>query len=129
MTANITIRPILPQEVEHLQSIAITTFRAAFEAMNEAENVRIYLAQAYSLDSLRNGLTAPNSHSFWIQYNDEIIGYYKLNTEEVQSEQLGSDALEIQRIYLLEKAQGMGAGSSVMQIITDQCVQLERKYI
>lgn len=46
-------------------------------------------------------------------YNDEVAGYLKVNTGAAQSEPMGDEALEIERIYILEKFQKHGLGKQL----------------
>ena len=53
--------------------------------------------------------------SFLNSFNDELAGYLKLNIGSVQTESDYPEALEIQRIYVLQKYQGQKMGLSMMQ--------------
>lgn len=47
--------------------------------------------------------------------DQEIAGYFKINTADTQTEPMGDDALEIERIYIRESFQKQGCGKYVLQ--------------
>ncbi|HJV16018.1 MAG TPA: GNAT family N-acetyltransferase, partial [Bacillales bacterium] len=50
------------------------------------------------------------SQFFFVYFNYEIAGYLKINTSDVQSEKMGDESLEIERIYIRNKFQKQGLG-------------------
>src|SRR5699024_11575181 len=53
--------------------------------------------------------------SFYFVYKDQhLAGYMKLNVLDAQQEDLGEDALEIERLYLLPGFQGRGIGTHLL---------------
>src|SRR5690606_2071854 len=55
--------------------------------------------------------------------DEELAGYIKVNIEEAQSEQLGSDTLEVERIYILSRFQKHGLG----KVLMDEAINLAKK--
>lgn len=58
----------------------------------------------------------PESVTFIAYKNGTPLGYLKLNIGNAQTEKCLDNALEIQRIYILNSAKGQGIGSAFMQI-------------
>ncbi|MFM7838521.1 MAG: GNAT family N-acetyltransferase, partial [Chitinophagaceae bacterium] len=76
-----TIRKVSADEVVALQEISQTTFREAFAAHNTAENMRVYLEQNLSVDTLLRELSHPQSSFYFFMDGPVIAGYLKLNWE------------------------------------------------
>lgn len=103
--------------IEHLhalQSVSKETFYETFKNQNSEQNMETYLATAFSEETLTDELSNSNS-TFYLLYVDEnLAGYLKLNTEDAQTENMGNEALEIERIYVLGSFQKMGLGKVLM---------------
>ena len=55
------------------------------------------------------------SEFYFAQLNDENIGYLKINTGEAQTEKQEKNALEIERIYVLNEYHGKNVGQILYQ--------------
>ena len=98
-----------------LQSIGRDTFYETFRDQNSTENMTAYLNEAFSNEKLTAEIK--NAHSIFklLYVNDEIAGYLKVNTDEAQSEKLGPDYLEVERIYILSRFHKLGLGKVLME--------------
>ena len=98
-----------------LQSIGRDTFYETFHDQNNTENMTAYLNEAFSTEKLTAEIK--NAHSIFklLYVNDELAGYLKLNTDEAQSEKLGPDYLEVERIYILSRFHKLGLGKILME--------------
>lgn len=106
----LTIKNCTLKDLQILQQIGIETFYATFKNQNSPENMKAYLEKAFHLKQLVEELSNIHSQFFLIYYHDEVAGYLKLNTNEAQTEEMGEEALEIERIYIREKFQKYGLG-------------------
>ena len=104
------------ENLKTLQEISIGTFDETFRAQNSPENMSAYFEKAFNLEQLESELSHPSSQFFLVYYDDEVAGYLKLNTNEAQSEEMGNDALEIERIYVKNKFQKLGLGKYLFNI-------------
>lgn len=100
--------------MQALQEISIETFTETFQEQNTPENMQAYLENAYTLDKLQKEMSQSDSTFFFIFYNDQHAGYMKVNTDDAQSEEVGEDALEIERIYIRSGFQRKGLGKYLM---------------
>jgi ribosomal protein S18 acetylase RimI-like enzyme len=98
-----------------LQKISIETFSDTFKAQNTAENLQAYLKQAYTEEKLKAELTNPDSTFWFLQNNQELLGYLKVNVNTAQTETFAHQALEIERIYVRKNYKGQGYGSKMIQ--------------
>lgn len=112
---SITIRPCTLEDIEELQVISYQTFNETFREQNSPENIDHYLETAFNRPQLETELNNPSSQFFFAYVNDELAGYLKINTDQAQSEEMGADALEIERIYIKQSLQKHGVGKHLFQ--------------
>lgn len=117
-------------EVELLSALSITTFRNTFEHGEYTdEDFNSYFNEAYAVNQLLQELKDDNSFTYFYKEQNEIVGYFKLNINEAQTEAKGDDYLEIQRIYFLPQAQGGGRGKQVIEFATEKAHELNKSKI
>lgn len=97
-----------------LQEVSIETFRETFQNQNTPENMNAYLEKAFQWNQLEKEVQNPGSAFYFIYAGEEIAGYLKVNTGEAQSESMGKDALEIERIYIRKKHHKQGFGKFLL---------------
>jgi ribosomal protein S18 acetylase RimI-like enzyme len=106
----ITIRPASPLDLAALQAIGRKTFKEAFASNNSEENLAAYLEDGFSKEKLEAELRNENSKFYFALQANEIIGYLKVNLGDAQSEKQDPDAIEIERIYVLQQFHGKQVG-------------------
>jgi len=111
----ILISPVNTHHWEALQNIGRTTFQETFQHSNTASDFQTYIDKSFSEHQILSELKNPNSTFFFAMIQDEIVGYLKLNVRDAQKEQIGSDAIEIERIYVLQKYHGLRVGDALME--------------
>lgn len=74
-----------------------------------------FLSEEYDFDKLKAEVENPESFYYFYYFEDELAGYLKLNVDAAQTESEYPEALEIQRIYVLQKYQGKRIGLAMMQ--------------
>lgn len=125
----ITIQPINSAHVGELQKIAIETFVQTFGAVNLKENIDHYLSMSLTRDQLLKEINNKDSDFFFLYYNDTLAGYLKLNTGDAQTELQDSQALEIERIYVLEQYQGKKFGKALLEYALSVARQRKSPYV
>jgi ribosomal protein S18 acetylase RimI-like enzyme len=108
---NIIIQPASPLDLAALQAIGRTTFEEAFAANNSEENLAAYLEEGFSKQKLEAELRNENSQFYFALETDKVIGYLKVNFGDAQSEKQDPNALEIERIYVLQQYHGKQVGA------------------
>ncbi|MFS0655476.1 GNAT family N-acetyltransferase [Bacillus sp. 179-C3.3 HS] len=121
---NVTFIPCEEQHVSELRRIGIDTFKDTFLKQNKAELIEDYVETAFHPDQLLKELNHPSSQFYFVYVNDELAGYLKVNMNDAQSEDMGDDSLEIERIYLKQSFQKQGLGRYVM----NQAFDIARKH-
>lgn len=102
------------EDLPLLQKISYETFNDTFKDQNSPENMKAYLEKAFNLNQLEKELSNVYSQFFFVFLNHEVAGYLKVNTNDAQSEDMGDDSLEIERIYISTKFQKHGLGKYLL---------------
>ena len=119
----VEIRPCGLGDLETLRNISIETFTETFESHNSPENLRAYLDQAFDPERLKTEMSNPESRFFFIEKDGETAGYLKINTGDAQSEKMGGDSVEVERIYISNRFQKQGLG----KILFGHALDIARK--
>ena len=122
MLDKIKIEQINNSHIAALQQIGRHTFEETFAESNSAENMAIYLEEAYAYEKISAELNDPNSFFYFAMMDQEVIGYLKLNMGVSQTELKDNDALEIERIYILKDFHGKKVG----QLLFDKAIAIAK---
>ena len=109
----ILIRPVAAHELATLRELARRTFFETFAAVNTVENMDLYAQKAFTAEQTAREHGAAQSSFFFATHKQEIAGYLKLNTGEAQTDTLLDNALEIERIYIMQNFQGKYLGKAL----------------
>lgn len=123
---SIVMKKCTNEELETLQEISIETFNATFQEHNSPENIKAYLETAFNLSKLKEELANSFSHFYFVYFNGEVAGYLKVNMNDAQTEEIGDEMLEIERIYIRNKFQGYGLGKYLLteaMKIAEECAK------
>ena len=123
MLDKIELIQINHNHIAALQQIGRQTFEETFAESNSAENMAIYLEEAYAYEKISAELNDPNSFFYFAMMDQEVIGYLKLNMGVSQTELKDNDALEIERIYILKDFHGKKVG----QLLFDKAIEIAKE--
>lgn len=102
------------EDLKILQKISIETFNDTFKDQNSPENMKAYLEKAFNLIQLEKELSNISSVFFFVYVRNEVAGYLKVNINDAQSEEMGDETLEIERIYIKNQFQKHGLGKYML---------------
>ena len=125
----LTVTPCSADDLHTLVRISRKTFRDAFEARNDPEDFQQYLSTALSAEKLGEELADPLSHFYLVYLEDDLLGFYKVNEGDSQSDIRDPMALELERIYVLSEYQGRGFGRMIMGHVSDKARELGKVYL
>ena len=115
MTNNISFETCSIQELPVLQTLCITTFYAAYHNKNKPQNMQKYLSSAFNTDRLTKELSNPNTQIIFLKKDKEVLGYFKINENEAQTDFQTANSLELERIYILPELQGNNYGKIMLE--------------
>ncbi len=118
----ITIRSVSPEDLDQLQKIGRKTFEETFSVSNSEENMAKYLEAGFSSEKLSTELNNKDSQFYFASIGNRVIGYLKLNTGQAQTELKNSEALEIERIYVLNEFHGKKVG----QLLYEKALEIAK---
>jgi ribosomal protein S18 acetylase RimI-like enzyme len=111
---NLSYKICTENELQMLVDISISTFISAFEKHNNPEDFKAYMKKAFSKGQLHKELLDANTKFYLVYYESNLVGYFKLNYNEAQTELLGNTSVEIERIYVLNQYQGRQIGQHML---------------
>lgn len=126
---NINIKPCTNDDILVLQTISYETFNDTFKDQNSSENMNAYLEKAFNVKQLEKELSTSFSQFFFVYFNHEVAGYLKVNAQDSQSENMGDDSLEIERVYIRTKYQKLGLGKYLINKAIEIAKEREKNKI
>lgn len=111
---NVSFRACNIEDLDELVEISRVTFVDAFEKLNNPDDFNNYLAKAFSIERIKSELLDTNIQFYFTYLNDSLVGYFKLNEGEAQTESFKEDTLELERIYVLQHFQGKQIGKAML---------------
>ncbi|WP_179032491.1 GNAT family N-acetyltransferase [Paenibacillus kribbensis] len=117
------------EDLQILQEISIETFNDTFKDQNSPENMKAYLERAFNSTQLDEELSNISSEIFFIYFNEELAGYLKVNMNDAQSEKMGDESFEIERIYIKNKFQKHGLGKYLLNKAMEIAMEHNKKKI
>ena len=112
---SIAIKKIGLEQLVPLQEIGRKTFYDTFFESDSEESMKAYLATSFSTEKLTAELENPNSEFYFATQNEIIIGYLKVNFGSAQTELQDANAVEIERIYVLQDYHGKQVGQLLFE--------------
>ncbi|MDV7767486.1 GNAT family N-acetyltransferase [Peribacillus sp. CSMR9] len=125
----INIKKCTLEDSRKLQEISYETFNETFKHQNTPENMNAYLERAFNFKQLEKELSNTSSQFFFVYFNNEVAGYLKINTNDAQSEEMGDESLEIERIYIKDKFQKLGIGKCLQNKAMEIAMEHNKKKI
>ena len=108
------IRKCARDDLDILLELARTTYETTFTGFCGEEDMRAYLEAAFSREQLLKEMDNEES-SFYLLFEEQrLVGYMKLNAGTAQTDIHDPDALELERIYVLNEFQGQGLGGFLL---------------
>ena len=110
----VTIRPATTDDINILAALGTTTCYEAYFEIDPSSDLADYCARIYSPENIRTEFNDPNSTYFIAEINDRSVGFAKLR-ENNRVDCLGdAHAIELQRIYVLERLKGQNVGKALI---------------
>jgi ribosomal protein S18 acetylase RimI-like enzyme len=115
----VRIRKVEIAEADTLLAFSKETFYEFFAHLNDPANMEAYSSVAFTSESIMDQLTNANSEFYFALYEDDIVGYMKLNFNDMQNEFKDKNALEIERIYVSGEHHGKRIGKQLLDFALD----------
>ena len=116
-------------DLERLIEISKTTFVAAFEKDNDPVDFKAYIDIAFAKETTLDQLKNPNSDFYFVFMDEQLVGYFKLNVDNAQTDIKTEEAIELERIYVLQEYQGKQIGKMMLQKALRIASEKHKEYI
>jgi ribosomal protein S18 acetylase RimI-like enzyme len=110
----IQVRLAVPSDALPLSQFGAHTFRDAFAAENQPENLDAYLAKAYGLPQQSAELADPSVATLIAEANQEMVGFAQLRDGITPACVRGPQPMELWRFYVAREWHGQGVASTLM---------------
>ncbi|MFD0764994.1 GNAT family N-acetyltransferase [Mucilaginibacter lutimaris] len=114
MAVSTDIRQVTLADADTLLTLSRKTFFDAFLPTNSPEAMEAYASKAFTPAKFEQELNNPDSQFFFALVDGTIVGYIKLNYRTAQTELQNPEALEVERIYVLNDFQGRQIGKQLI---------------
>ncbi len=121
MLAN--IRNANSDDITILAALGTATCYEAYFELDPSADLADYCARVYSVENVRAEFEDANSTYLIAEVNERAVGFAKLRENNHVECMSGKYAIELHRIYLLERMKGSGIGRQLF----DRCMETGRK--
>jgi ribosomal protein S18 acetylase RimI-like enzyme len=119
----IEIKKAALEDLITIQNISKQSFTETFADINTPENMEKYLRENFNTAQIALEINNPESLFYLAFWENEPIGFLKVNLGEAQTESLYKNTLEIQRIYVLKGFHGKKIG----QLLLDKAIEIAKQ--
>lgn len=91
--------------------------------------MRLYLETAFSTEKVKAELSDENAAFYFAEFENEIIGYLKVNYGDSQTEIKSEKALEIERIYVVREFHGKQVGQMLYEKAIELAKQINAEFV
>ena len=113
---SVKINRAAEKDAELICHLSTKTFVDTFRGTCSDDDMKEFVEQAFSLKEIINELRDKNDFYFIAYYNDEAAGYMRLKEDYSDYPAITRyNALELKRIYVLEKYHSKKVGAALMQ--------------
>ncbi len=121
---SLSYRPCEITDLDDLIRISKETFIAAFEKDNDPADFNRYINSAFHIEQMEAQLNHRDSNFYFVYSDKELIGYFKVNQKDAQTDLHDGNAMELERIYVIDTYQNRGIGAWMLE----QIVNLGRSF-
>lgn len=120
---SVHVRRARRDDLDALAELAESTFRAAFGADNDPDEMEAYVREAFVPGRMRAEL-ADDRNVFLLALDAAAvpIGYARLRAGTAEDGVTGPDPVEIERLYVRPDAIGTGVGAALMRALVEEAV-------
>lgn len=126
---DIVIRRCGPKDLDTLRDLSVRTFVETFSETNRKEDMERYLEAHFSREALQGELQQRDALFYLAEIHGDAVAYMKVNVWDAQTEPGHENALEVQRIYVLEAFKNRGVGKRLMEAAVALAKSMALSYI
>jgi diamine N-acetyltransferase len=119
----INIRIAAITDLHLISVIAITTHYEAYFELDPSHDLADYCIRFFNLETVKNELENHNLTFLIVEYNGNAVGFAELREGKIIECMKDKNAIEIQRIYVIEPMKGKGIGKALIE----KCCEIGRE--
>jgi len=124
------IRLASKEDAEIIADLSRKTFFETFAAYNTKDNMDKFMKKQFTKKELMKEVGAQGNIFFLAMNGDTPVGYVRMRESNNPPELLGkANAIEIARIYVLNKMIGTGAGKLLMEACIAKAREMKKEII
>jgi ribosomal protein S18 acetylase RimI-like enzyme len=124
-----TIKELTAADIPALRDLAIRIYRDTFTDQNSAESMEAFLERDYSTESFQKEFTEPGSRYFFISDGETHAGYLRVRRSTEVDHLLGTNNIELHRLYIDKPYHGQRVGHELMQLAMDIATEGQYEWI
>ena len=124
-----TTRELTTADIPELRALAIRIFRDTFTHLNTPEAMDGYIDKDYKVENFQREFTEAGSKYFFICEDEKAIGYLRLRRNSEADHILGTNNIELQRIYVDHAYHGRKVADQLMQLAIDTANESNHEWI
>lgn len=131
LTQDIFIKQLSVDDAVELQPVALKAYKDHYLHL-WYDKGKWYIEKSFSLTALQSELRQINSLFYLVYYNQQPVGFLKLNIDApliINEITLEENALELQRIYLVQEVTGKGIGKVLISFIENVALANHKKCV
>ena len=125
----IEIRLAGKDDTQLIAGISKITFEETYSAYNSKENMNLFVSEQFGPEILGDELASGSNTFFLALLDGRPAGYLKLTEDQAPEGLHGKNAIEISRVYALQRVIGKGVGKALMQCAIDFAAEKEKEII
>lgn len=121
--SGLNIRKPTIADLNLISVLAITTHYEAYVELDPSHDLADYCIRFFNLETVKDELLNPNLTYLIAEFEGNAIGFAQLREGKKIECMNGKNAIEIQRIYVIEKMKGKKIGKALIE----KCCEIGRK--
>lgn len=112
----LSIEPVVSNDIELLTHLGRATFIESYAHLDDPVYFQKHLERNHTLEAIEKEFYTPRNHFFIARVDGQAVGFCKLVSDEhEQHPELNSHrCIELERMYVLKKFQGMHIGHALL---------------
>jgi ribosomal protein S18 acetylase RimI-like enzyme len=119
----LNIRRATLSDLQLICVLAITTHYEAYFELDPSHDLADYCINFFNLETVKNELENPNLTYLIAEYKGNAVGFAELREGKKVKCMEGKNAIEVQRIYVIEPMKGKGIGKALIE----KCCEIGRE--
>ena len=119
----LNIRKATIDDLNLLSVLAITTHYEAYFELDPSPDLADYCIRFFNLETVKNELENPKQTYLIVEFEGNAVGFAQLREGKTIACMEGKNAIEIQRIYVIEKMKGKKIGKALIE----KCCEIGRE--